>query len=610
MTDTRRLDPLLVMLHQRGALTWSSRSLPTDTPLERPLQHALSPHAPLWMYIDPAVLQAFQPPMYDRPPYGEVAPDSSLEELAQATSLFVCIGADPTPELERLCADPDIACIVFEPDQDRFRASLRTRAMENLLAPGNHFVVGDPDAVGMTLYDLLLAAPYQKGMPLTLLQGEAVLEHKKIVRRFVTIMEAQFYSQVIYPVHGQAHARGYPLRPMERGLFYDQVVHMYQNLARAPFSGRLLDLRNCCSGATALCVAAGPALDVKIDYIRSQQHKTVVIAVNNALRSLEKHGIQPDFAVINDTSLDAEKSFAGLERQEGVKLVAHLLACGGGNVFNERYFFGDILQPLLGKLGALKLYGSVITTAFSLAEYMGCVRAVLVGAQMGGLDPYEFSYAKDSMHGERGASTLPLMYRYPQFAPAVSAAGDFMYSTPNFIDAALWLVNRIEKSSLEVVNTSRQSLIHGKNIRIDPDYDAPQQGDKQAMLSSIRPRSSVNRGRVQEFCRNEAARWESVAQASQGVLDTQDRELMLAKARQLVQVFDKQSVSYLVQRYKDFSNPDFHAGFFDSDDPAINHKASVHYFSYVQEMAEELRTLALQAAGQHAQEPWAPDTPT
>ncbi len=75
----------------------------------------------------------------------------------------------------------------------------------------------------------------------------------------------------------------------------------------------------------AVVVAAGPSLDLSMDYLRMCKGKKSIIAVNTIFRKLIKNGIEPDFVVVIDASERMEKHLEGVENEK-VPLIIDL--CG------------------------------------------------------------------------------------------------------------------------------------------------------------------------------------------------------------------------------------------------------------------------------------------
>ncbi len=74
----------------------------------------------------------------------------------------------------------------------------------------------------------------------------------------------------------------------------------------------LSDLEGKFAGQTALILASGPSLNENIEKIKADRNKYVIFAVNKVLRTLERAGIVPDFAVCLDAN-HIEPTFTGLD---------------------------------------------------------------------------------------------------------------------------------------------------------------------------------------------------------------------------------------------------------------------------------------------------------
>lgn len=71
----------------------------------------------------------------------------------------------------------------------------------------------------------------------------------------------------------------------------------------------------------AIVVAAGPSLDMTMDYLRHNKGKKTIIAVNTIFRKLVQSGIKPDFVVVIDASDRMEKHLAGMENEDAVAVL-------------------------------------------------------------------------------------------------------------------------------------------------------------------------------------------------------------------------------------------------------------------------------------------------
>ncbi|GAB6038225.1 hypothetical protein JCM15519_27840 [Fundidesulfovibrio butyratiphilus] len=562
--------------------------------------HAFHHHTPLWAYCHPGLARPYAgneklPDVFAEPPAG-----TTLAQAMARTQLLVFLGAAHTPQLEAALARPHGVCLVFEPDPERMEAYLSAVKPHTLLARRNvFFVTGDPDDMIPPLLFLLPEDICDQGYPLFFAREGLAEALPEYVRRVEEMIELFYYRNVIYPLDSQEHVRGLPIRPMLREAIYDRFKHHYENLLPCLTSGTLTDLTGACAGYPAILCAAGPALTDSVDFVRRNRDRAVVIAVNNALKPLLRAGVEPHFTVINDTSVESERSFADLAKLTHCVLVAHCQSCSGRGAFAKTYFFGNFPGQPFPRRASLLLHGSVITTAFSLAELLGCSQAVLAGVQLSSPDPFALNYAPGSMHeAHRSGSTdkTALPGRWPQLYPARTLDGHLHYTTLNFFDAAQWFADRIAQATLPVTNLCPTSILAGRSILFDPDPALPPLDGLDERLAAL-PRAdfSGRRDRVIDHIRQEMTRIKTKQLAAR------QAGTSLEAARAFIAQCDADNFSFMVQRFADFDNKRFHAGFFASPDPNRQQEAAAYFLTRMDAMcATLLKILLKQHAGASA----------
>lgn len=145
------------------------------------------------------------------------------------------------------------------------------------------------------------------------------------------------------------------------------------------------------SGIPAIIVSAGPSLDKNIKQLKTVGNRAFIIGVDSALKALIREGI--DFHI--GISVDPRKNPAVFE-DEKINRYPLVLCANSIPVIAEKsksrlFFesplgfegFEEIIREKTGeKLGELKTGGSVATDAFSLAEYLGFEKIILVGQDL------------------------------------------------------------------------------------------------------------------------------------------------------------------------------------------------------------------------------------
>ncbi|MFZ5427651.1 MAG: 6-hydroxymethylpterin diphosphokinase MptE-like protein [Thermodesulfobacteriota bacterium] len=576
----------LAVFQELGLLAVASRSAGRHEGGEG--GHAYHHHAAMWDYCDPSIARPFAaavqaPPVFSTPP-----PGTALDEAMRLTRLLVFLGAEDSPQFRAALARPEGVCLVFEPDLDRLDRYLSGLKPHALAGKGVFFVGGDPDALDVPLLSMLPEDLCEQGYPL-FFQREGLADAlPEYARRVEELVELFYYRNVIYALESQENIRGLPLRPMVRDAIYDRFKHHYENLEPCLRSGTLSDLLGAFTGHAAILCAAGPALAQSLDFIRANSDRALVIAVNSAVKPLLAAGIRPHFVVINDTSIGSEPTLAGLPPMDGVTLVPHCLSTTGGGSFGDIRFFGNFPGQPFPKRDSLLLHGSVITTAFALAEYMGCVKAVLAGVQLSSPDPYCMNYAAGSQHEAHasGARGEGLSRRWPELYPVTAADGSRMFTTLNFLDAAQWFADRIRQASLEVINLCPASILRGPGIAFDPSPGLPEAPSLAGRLEAI-PRSdfSERAQRVLDYIRQEMTRWKTKQRAAREAGGS------LEAARDFIAASDLDNSSFMLQRFGTFDNARFHAAWFEGSTLGQRMDGARHFLEHMEAMCSELLRL-------------------
>lgn len=572
-----------------GVLCLGESSPGPDTAPD-PGPHALSTRAPLSRFENPAYQYPFENPAI--PAFVRYPPDTPLESLLGATRTMVFLGAADTPQLRLCLSRSDVVALVFEPDLAVFEAFADAVGPARLHAGGAFCFVGRARTFAPALQDQLPGALFRQGTPAILTTGRIERDHEGWGVEVADYLETLHYRHCLYPLASQHRVRSHPLRAIARDLLYDQQLHAYQNLDACLTCPDIAPLAGGLSGHTALVVAAGPDLGERLDFLRRNRDRAVILCVNNALKPLVEAGITPHFVIINDTSIASGRVFSHIPAMADTALVAHCLSDLGGGRFGAAYLFGEFMPELFGTRPELDAHGSVITAAFSLAVHLGCARCVFVGGQLASPDPWRLGYASGSLHHAEAAPPRPLTDRHPQLCPVKNPFGDTLYTSLNFKDAALWLTETIRLSGMECVNTSRASILYGQGMCHDPDPDLPDLPagrDAAGLVRRTRQQPASLRpdpARVRGFVQGEIARWSAVRDTARTLL-AQDGPPLLAAGMAALARFDADNTTFLVERFRDFDTRRFHGLVFGGD-PARRAEGLRDYYTRLREMAGEL----------------------
>lgn len=168
------------------------------------------------------------------------------------------------------------------------------------------------------------------------------------------------------------------------------VRNLARNVTTMAAASSLNRLENNFDAVPTLVIAAGPSLDALLPYLKQLQQRMVLIATDTSLRALARFGIAPDFAVVVDPQYWNSRHLDGLQLQNTV-LVSE--SATHPNVFRRTYralFFsgsvfplGSYLEPQETPPHKLGAGGSVTTTAWDFARFIGADRIYLSGLDLG-----------------------------------------------------------------------------------------------------------------------------------------------------------------------------------------------------------------------------------
>ncbi len=185
-------------------------------------------------------------------------------------------------------------------------------------------------------------------------------------------------------------------------------------------------------GFPALLLAAGPTLDNVLPLLKALREKCVVIAADTALRACLREGVQPDFLVLVDPQYWNYRHVAGLScpgtfliTESAAWPAVFRLECRDIFLCSSLFPIGKFIEERTEKKGALGAGGSVATTAWDFARYIGAGHIYAAGLDLG--------YPKGKTHfrgalfeEEAHASSSRLNTAEQASVAALFSAGAFM----------------------------------------------------------------------------------------------------------------------------------------------------------------------------------------
>lgn len=176
-------------------------------------------------------------------------------------------------------------------------------------------------------------------------------------------------------------------------LWIKNTLHNLVDYIKAP---NLEILKDRFKGLPAVVLGAGPSLNKVLPYVKEIQEKTVIIAVDTALRGLSEHNIVPDFFLISDPQYWNIRHLDNTNTEEAILIssseAVRLYPKNKFALYSKSTFpVSSLIEDKLKEQGySLRSGGSVITSAWDLANLLGCSYIYLAGI--------DFAYPKGHTH--------------------------------------------------------------------------------------------------------------------------------------------------------------------------------------------------------------------
>lgn len=270
--------------------------------------------------------------------------------------------------------------------------------------------------------------------------------------------------------------------------------YLLQTLANLPViarEGNAASLDGLFAGRPAIVVGAGPSLDDNLPALAALQDRAVVIGVDTALRPLLAGGVRPHVvAGVDPAELNAQH-LAGVAALDDIWLAAegslHPSAFSG---FAGRTFVFKVSDhepwPWLRTLGldrgGLRAWGSVVTSAFDLAERMGCNPIVLAGLDLS--YPVRRPYCANTIYDDTwraamatyGCTWEALVDDYFGRLADLRVPdlhGVPVLTTPHLVSFRDWLRQQVAADgSRRVINATGAGIMHGPRVAHASLHDA------------------------------------------------------------------------------------------------------------------------------------------
>lgn len=145
----------------------------------------------------------------------------------------------------------------------------------------------------------------------------------------------------------------------------------------------------CPKSLDAIIISAGPSLSKVLPHLKELKKRFLLIAVDTALRACLNAGVEPDFILLIDPQYYAFRHIAGLKSPSSVLILessayppAYRFLCRKKVLCSSLLPLGKYFESKLGKKGELGAGGSVSTSAWDFARFIGAKNIYCAGLDL------------------------------------------------------------------------------------------------------------------------------------------------------------------------------------------------------------------------------------
>ncbi len=377
--------------------------------------------------------------------------DFFKDAALQKKCLFLGLGLGYVPEFF-IAENSDSTIILVEPDIYSFLIFLSAGNLDILLAHENLIILPglDPPAV----FNFLLNTNNKK---IPRFNNKAIQQSSpEWYTEFETILKRNSLKDSINANTAQKFSKLW-------------LRNICKNVDAISAMRGIYVLKNAFQNGIAIVIAAGPTLDKQLAILSKLKASKecdlknfIIIAVDTALKACRKFGITPDFLITGDPQFWNFLHIAGFDMLETVLITeitvfpqALRLKTKATFAYIHKNPLNEYYKTLNPEIEVLESGGSIATTAWSFAKFLGVKKIVMLGLDLA--YPKKQTHFRGSTFEEKAhsmanriipaelASVGTLIAANPEFAKNYS--GDSVLTDSRLKLYAWWFESTIAKNS-------------------------------------------------------------------------------------------------------------------------------------------------------------------
>lgn len=211
-------------------------------------------------------------------------------------------------------------------------------------------------------------------------------------------------------------------------------------------------------------LAGGPSLEDKLELLKEETGKQIIVCVGTVLKLLLKNNIVPDYVVMIDSQKNMLSQIDGVNTENLSLIYIPTLFYGVVGDWNGKKYMamqeGFKRTELMAKEKKLRLYetgGSVSTFALDFLIRFNCRRIVCMGLDLAFTDK------------RRHAGSQVNIDTNCELRKVQAVNGGYIYTSKNLDNYRKWIERRIDRmtddeKSVEIINASNGAYIRGMRV--------------------------------------------------------------------------------------------------------------------------------------------------
>lgn len=263
--------------------------------------------------------------------------------------------------------------LVYEPSLEILASTLEVADLSNELSKQNVFVFNN--------FNKLISAYQNLRIENSSTTISFLPSYNKIFNP-----ELKMFAEKVNQVMGQAILNENYFKTKLR----PAVKIVCENIPQIIKEPPLLEFRNIYKDKTAVVVSAGPSLDKNVETLKKYKDNVLIIAVLQALKTLTKNGINPDF-IVSIEQCDSTPQLNGVDTKDSYLILEPLTHPAMHKVNFKRKFSYPSCTSIANNVWANYANmdnsqyissGTVSYTALYSAMFLGCKDIILVGQDL------------------------------------------------------------------------------------------------------------------------------------------------------------------------------------------------------------------------------------